>query len=90
MSQIGVSKAIESLHDIFIHPLTREEKEVEKRWMDEHLGFHSLWREGWVMYDSTIVVIYQRPGMDGNAYYTHKGNYGLNAQVNTPFISQFL
>jgi len=32
-------KAIESLHDIFIHPLTREEKEVEKRWMDEHLAF---------------------------------------------------
>ena len=79
-------EAIESLHDIFIRPLTREEKEVEKRWMDEHLGFRGLWREGWVMYDGTIVVIYQRPGMDGNAYYTRKGNYGLNAQVNTPFI----
>jgi len=29
------------------------------------------------MYDSTIVVIYQRPGMDGNAYYTHKGTMVL-------------
>lgn len=73
--------AIESLHDLFVRPLTREEKEVEKQWMDSHLGFQGLWREGWVMYDGTIVVSYQRPGMDGNAYYTRKGNYGLNAQV---------
>ena len=42
------------------------------------------------MYDGTIVVIYQRLGMDENAYYTRKGNYGLNAQVNSPLLSEFL
>ncbi|SRR6266545_6315667 len=33
------------------------------------------------MYDGTIVVLYARPGLDGNAYYTQKSNYGLNLQV---------
>jgi len=31
--------AIESLHDLFVCPLTQEEREVEKRWLDHHLGF---------------------------------------------------
>ena len=30
--------AIESLHDLFVRPLTQE-KDVEKRWLDHHLGF---------------------------------------------------
>ncbi|RDX46161.1 hypothetical protein OH76DRAFT_1332707, partial [Lentinus brumalis] len=57
------------------------EKEQEKQWMDEHVGFRGLWREGWLMYDGTIVVLYARPGLDGDAYYTRKCNYGLNLQV---------
>ena len=73
--------AIESLHDIFVWPLTADEKEVEKQWMDAHMGFEGSWREGWVMYDGTIVVLYARPGLDGDAYYTRKSNYGLNLQV---------
>ena len=67
----------------FVRPLTREEKEVEKQWIDAHLGFVGTWREGWLMYDGTIVVLYQKPGLNGDAYYTHKANYGLNAQVST-------
>ena len=35
--------AIESLHDLFVCPLIAEEKEVEKQWMDQHLGFQGLW-----------------------------------------------
>ena len=75
--------AIESLHDIFVRKLTPEEKEVEKQWMDEHLGFVGSWRDGWVMYDGTIVVLYSKPGLHGDAYYTRKANYGLNVQVST-------
>jgi len=75
--------AIEGLHDTFVRQLTPQEKEVEKRWMDEHLGFVGTWREGWIMYDGTIVVLYKRPGLDGDAYYTLKANYGLNAQVSS-------
>ncbi|KZP08128.1 hypothetical protein FIBSPDRAFT_914335 [Athelia psychrophila] len=45
--------------------LTPEEKEAEKRWLDQQLGFEgSMWRDGWIMYDGTIVA-----------------NYGLNAQI---------
>ena len=50
--------AIEDLHDIFVRRLTPAEKEVEKRWMDENLGFRGKWRDGWLMYDGTIVVLF--------------------------------
>ncbi|KAF9009810.1 hypothetical protein BDZ89DRAFT_964627 [Hymenopellis radicata] len=57
------------------------EKETEKKWLDDQLGFVGAWRDGWVMYDGTIVVLYCRPDLDGDAYYTRKSNYGLNVQV---------
>jgi hypothetical protein len=74
-------EAIESLHDMFVRPLTAKEKEAEKNWIDHNLGFKGIWRDGWIMYDGTIIVLYARPGMDGDAYYTRKCNYGLNLQV---------
>ena len=52
------------------------------------MGFRGTWQDGWVMYDGTIVVLYARPGLDGDAYYTHKSNYGLNLQV--PILCLFL
>lgn len=57
--------------------------------MDKHLGFHGLRREGYLMYDGTIVVLHAKPGKDGDAYYTRKSNYGLNVQVSfkIPFYS---
>jgi hypothetical protein len=72
-------QAINRLHNLFVRPLTTAEKEVEKQWVDEHLGFVGTWGEGWIMYDGTIVVLYARPALNGDAYYTRKGNYGLNA-----------
>ncbi|KAG6817989.1 hypothetical protein H0H93_006887 [Arthromyces matolae] len=77
--------AIESLQDLFVRKLTAEEKEKEKRWIDQALGFQGAWRDGWIMYDGTIVVLYRRPGLNGDAYFTRKHNYGLNVQIgNTP------
>jgi hypothetical protein len=73
--------AIEALHDLFVRRPTLAQKEVEKEWIDRHVGFRGTWREGWVMFDGTIVVLYKKPGLNGDAYYTRKGNYGLNAQV---------
>lgn len=71
--------ALMSLHDIFVRPLTDDEKEVEKRYIEEKLGFKgSSWREGWIMYDGTIIVLYARPGLDGASYCTRKCNYSLN------------
>lgn len=73
--------AIEKLHDQFVRKLTDEEKEKEKQWIDEQMGFKGLWREGWLMYDGTIVVLYAAPQWNGDTYYTRKSTYGLNVQV---------
>ncbi len=80
-------KAILSHHNKFVRQLTPEEKEVEKKYMDDQLGFKGLWREGWLMYDGTIVVLFRKPGKNGDAYYTRKSNYGLNLQVRKSYYS---
>jgi len=79
-------EAILSLHGQFVRKLTQAEKEIEKEWMDDRLGFRGTWRDGWVMYDGTIVVLYRKPGQNGDAYYTRKANYGLNVQVRVNLI----
>ncbi|KAG2746066.1 hypothetical protein P692DRAFT_20876829 [Suillus brevipes Sb2] len=33
------------------------------------------------MYDGTIVVLYTKPGLNRDAYFTQKSNYGLNLQI---------
>ena len=74
-------QAIESLRVHFVRPLTVAEKEVEKQWVNGKVGFQGLWREGWVMYDGTIIPLHTKPDYNGDAYYTRKSNYGLNVQV---------
>ena len=69
------------MHNAFVCLPTAAEKEWEKCWIDEHLGFKGTWREGWVMYDGTIVPLYAKPAVNGEAYFTRKSNYGLNLQV---------
>lgn len=74
--------AIESLQEMFVRKLTYQEKEREKNWVEKELGFTGgLCREGWVMYDGTIVVLSRKPEQHGDAYFTRKSNYGLNVQV---------
>jgi len=74
--------AIESLHGMFVQKLTEEEKEVEKAWIEKEVGFKGLWREGYLMYDGTIIVLYSKPSFEGGSgYFTCKSNYGLNVQV---------
>ncbi len=72
--------ALHSHYARFICPLTEAEKEREKQWIEDNIGLVG-WREGWIMYDGTIIVLYKKPGLNGDAYYTCKSNYGLNAQV---------
>jgi hypothetical protein len=80
-------QAILPLHDLFVRPLTPQEKEIEKQWVEEHSGISRTFREGWVMYDGTIIVLYARPNMDGDGYYTRKANYGLNLQVGAHYTN---
>ena len=42
--------------------------------MDNYLDFQGSWRDGWVMYDGTIVVLYQKPGKNRDAYYMWRAN----------------
>ncbi|KIM50092.1 hypothetical protein SCLCIDRAFT_1187614, partial [Scleroderma citrinum Foug A] len=70
-----------SLEDIACVAGCSEGAEWEKCWIDEHLGFKGTWWEGWVMYDGTIVPLYAKPAVNGEAYFTCKSNYGLNLQV---------
>jgi hypothetical protein len=63
-------QAIESFHDTFVCLPTAQEKEWEKCWIKDRLGFSGTWQEGWVMYDGTIVVLYAKPVLNGDAYFT--------------------
>ncbi|KAF8999208.1 hypothetical protein BDZ89DRAFT_969538 [Hymenopellis radicata] len=66
------------------------EKEVEKCWIAKELGMEDgLWKEGWLMYDGTIVVLYRHPGYQGDGYYTRKANYGLNVQACSNLLADF-
>ena len=80
--------AIESLHDLCVHPLTAEEKEIEKQWMDQDLGFWELWQEDWVMYDGTIVVLYAKLGLNGDIYLHSQGK--LWFQCSGRYIFKFV
>jgi hypothetical protein len=71
----------ESFHDTFVCLPTTQEKEWEKCWIDDHLRFLGTWRDGWVIYDGTIVVLNTKPALNGDAYFTQNSNYGLNVQV---------
>ncbi|KAF8234098.1 hypothetical protein L208DRAFT_1551481 [Tricholoma matsutake] len=59
------------------------EKEVEKEWMDNHLGFQGSWRDGWVMYDGTIVVLYCKPGKNGMHTTNEKQTMVLMSRLGT-------
>ncbi len=72
--------ALHSHHAHFICPLTDVEKERDKQWIKDNIGLVGWW-EGWIMYDGTIMILYKKPGLNGDAYYTQTSNYGLNAQV---------
>jgi hypothetical protein len=56
-------KALLALLDNYVRMLTDEEKEMEKRWVEEHSGCIG-WRDGWLMYDGTPVNLFQKPGLE--------------------------
>lgn len=75
-----VMKAIISLHNKAIRKPTTGEREVEKCWVEAETGCPSM-RDGWLTGDGTLVVLYQKPGKDGEAYFSRKMNYALNVLV---------
>lgn len=61
---------------------TPEEKEMEKEWIEGQVGCPSF-RDGWCTGDGTLVRLYQKPGLNGDAYFSRKMHYDLNVQVSS-------
>jgi hypothetical protein len=73
-------KAILDHQSTFCCKPTPAEIEMEKAWVEREIGVPE-WQEGWIMYDGTIVVLFCKPGLHGDTYFTRKMNYGLNVQI---------
>lgn len=73
-------EAILALHDSAMRRLTDEEKESEKEWVERESGCSSF-RDGWCTGDGTLVALAQKPGLDGEAYFSRKMTYALSVQV---------
>ncbi|KAG8957816.1 hypothetical protein FRC05_009569 [Tulasnella sp. 425] len=72
--------AILSLERHAMRRPTAEEKEREKEWVETRVGCPSF-REGWCTGDGTLVHLHQKPGLNGDAYFSRKMRYDLNVQV---------
>jgi hypothetical protein len=68
-----------TLHDSAIHWPSEDEKEESKQWVEVASCY--AWRDGYCMVDGTPVVLFQKPGFHGEAYFDRKCNYSLNLQV---------
>jgi hypothetical protein len=58
---------------------TDEEREKAKQWVEEDSG--PEWCDGWLMVDSMLVPLFQRPGFYRNTWYDRKSNYSMNVQA---------
>ena len=68
-----------ALHDSAICWPSAEEKEKSKEWVEAVSCY--AWRDGYCMVDGTPIVLFQKPGFHGEAYFDRKSNYSLNLQV---------
>src|SRR6202522_840850 len=67
------------LHDSTIRWPSEDEKENSKQWVEAVSCY--AWRDGYCMVDGTPIVLFQKPGFHGEAYFDRKSNYSLNLQV---------
>jgi hypothetical protein len=68
-----------ALHDSAIRWPSEDEKEKSKEWVEMVSCY--AWRDGYCMVDGTPIVLFQKPGYHGEAYFDRKSNYSLNLQV---------
>jgi hypothetical protein len=71
--------ALASLHDEVIYWPNEEQKEEAKQEV-EKLSCKA-WRNGYIMVDGSLVELFQKPHLFGEAYYDRKSNYSLNVQI---------
>ncbi|RPA96241.1 hypothetical protein L873DRAFT_1836835 [Choiromyces venosus 120613-1] len=65
-------------------PAAQSSDQERVKEMVEERTIHE-WRNGWVMIDSTLIPLYQRPYYYGEVFFDRKSNYSLNI-VNTPTL----
>ena len=68
-----------ALHDSAIRWPSEDEKEESKKWVEMVSCYE--WQDGYCMVDGTPIVLFQKPGYYGEAYFDRKSNYSLNLQV---------
>jgi hypothetical protein len=68
-----------ALHDSAVRWPSEDEKEKSKEWVEMVSCY--AWRDGFCMVDGTPIVLFQKPGYHGEAYFDRKSNYSLNLQV---------
>ena len=66
-------------HDSAIHWPLEDKKEKLKQWMEAVSC--CAWQDGYCMVNKTPIVLFQKPGYHGEAYFYRKSNYSLNLQV---------
>ena len=74
-----VMVALLTLHDELIHLPTPEEKKGAKEWVAEKVC--PEWMDGYFVVDGTKFVLFQRPGLHGDAWFDKNRNYSLDCQV---------
>ena len=48
------------------------------------------WRDGYCMADGTPIILFQKPGYHGEAYFDRKSNYSLNLQVRPTLLCVYV
>ncbi|KDN33174.1 hypothetical protein RSAG8_13737, partial [Rhizoctonia solani AG-8 WAC10335] len=72
--------ALMDVHGRWIRPLTAQEREEEREWVLERVGCPEF-APGIYHYDGTCSELWQKPGLNGDAYFNRGMYYGLNIQI---------
>ncbi|KAG9078619.1 hypothetical protein FS749_009330 [Ceratobasidium sp. UAMH 11750] len=75
-----VIAAILDLHGRYIRTLTDEERTREREWVWQRMGCPEF-AAGIFQYDGTLIELWQKPGLHGNAYFHRNHFYGMNVQI---------
>jgi hypothetical protein len=75
-----------ALHDQAVMMLPEEEKECAKEYIEQVTC--PEWRNSFLLADGTKFVLFQKPGLHGEAWFDKKKNYSINCQIQ--YVSNLL
>jgi hypothetical protein len=84
-----VAVALMALHDFAVHLPNDEEKQAAKAFSAEKVC--PEWGDGYLSADGSTVVLFEKPGYFGEAYFDRSSNYSINMQVRRfKYLSTFV